>query len=343
MNLPEVSIIVPVYNSGKYISRCIDSIVSQTFTNFECILIDDGSTDNSLLICERYHQSDVRIVVIHQDNSGLSATRNKGTELARGKYLCYVDSDDYIQNNMCEILIDAVHRSEADVVCCGYAENNKLRTLCEDDFIFTNCSIIEIVHYLEMRQAFGVVWNKLYKKSILDIHSIKFPLGAKFGEDMIFNLQYFKHIKKAYISSNYIYNYLHDNKNSLAKEKVTLAECHFRFENVSNLFMQVDNNMKSLFCAELLAKDFKYTIALLLRLYSDNKVAKEREIVINRLKNFYVENEAKNKFSSILMIIIYKLLLYAPSRLFEMFFSFVFFTITTLLKIGRSKSKYINK
>ena len=344
MSLPEVSIIVPIYNSEKYLSRCIDSIVSQTFDNFECILINDGSTDNSPFICDRYSQSDDRLIVIHQKNSGLSVTRNRGMEIARAKYVCHVDSDDYIQNNMCEILVDAANRSDADVVCCGYIENTKVRSLCDKDFIFRNRDIIKIVHYLEMRQAFGNAWNKIYKKSILDTYSIRLPLATdKFGEDMIFNLQYFKHIKTAYVSSNCLYHYSHDNKSSLAKENVTLAECDFRFENVSNLFMQIDNNAKSVFYAELLAKDFKYTVALLLRLYSEKKRIKERQEVINRLKKFYKKNGAKNKFGSTIMTSVYKMLLYTPLWFFDTAFSFTFFTITAFLKIRKRKSRFINK
>lgn len=343
MKSPEVSIIVPIYNSEMYLSRCIDSIISQTFNNFECILIDDGSTDTSPFICDRYSESDDRIVVIHQENSGLSVTRNRGMEIARAKYVCHVDSDDYIQKNMCEILVDAANRSDADVVCCGYTENNKVRPLCDEDFIFVNRDIIEIVHYLEMRQAFGVVWNKLYKKSILDTYSIRFPHGIKFGEDMIFNLQYFTHIKTAYISPDHIYNYLHDNKSSLAKEKVTLAECDFRFRNITSLFAQVDINAKSLFYSELLAKDFKYTLALLLRLYSDKKRTKERQDVINNIKNFYKDNEAKNNFGSVLTKGIYKMLLYAPARLFDIIFSIFFLTLATFLKMAGKQSKFINK
>ena len=343
MKLPEVSIVVPVFNSGKYLSRCVDSIVSQTFSNFECILIDDGSTDNSLFICERYRQSDDRIIVIHQENSGVSATRNKGLEIARGKYICFVDSDDYVQENMCEKLVAAINQSNTDVVCCGYTENKKIYVLCNEDFIFSNIDAIEIVHYLEMRQAFGIVWNKLYKRTILDTNKIRFPISIKFGEDMLFNLQYFRHIKTAYNSSDYLYHYLHDNQNPVTRDNVTFTECDFRFVNVSTLFTQIDNNAKSLFCAELLAKDFKYTIALLLKLCSEKKDRKDRLNAINKLKDFYKENEAKNKFGSILMTIIYNLLLYAPSGLFEMFFSFVFFIVTTLLKIGRGKSRFINK
>jgi glycosyltransferase involved in cell wall biosynthesis len=320
----------------------MDSILAQTFTNFECILIDDGSTDNSLFICERYHLSDDRIVVIHQENAGVSATRNRGIELARGKYVCFVDSDDYIKKNMCEILVAAIKHTDVDVVCCGYTENNRAHTLSNEDFIFNNRSAIEIIHYLEMRQAFGPVWNKLYKKTILDTHTIRFLDSIKFGEDMLFNLQYFRHIKAAYISSNYLYHYIHDNQHPVTKEIVSFAECDFRFENVSNMFKQIDNNAKSSFCAELLAKDFKYTIALLLRLYSEKEETKERQDVINKLKSFYRENRAKNKFGTIVVASTYKMLIYAPSRLFGILFTLIYLTFAAFVKVRGSKSRFIN-
>lgn len=341
MKLPEVSIIVPIYNSEKYISRCIDSILAQTFTNFECILIDDGSTDSSLVLCEHYRQSDNRIIVIHQENFGVSVTRNKGLELARGKYICFVDSDDYIQKNMYEKLVVAINNANTEVVCCGYTENNKVYTLCNEDFIFSNSSAIEIIHYLEMRQAFGLVWNKLYRKVILDTYEIRFSVALKFGEDMIFNLQYFRYVKTVYISSNCLYHYLHDNQNALTKGKMTFAEMNFRFETVSNTFREFDNNAKSLFCAELLAKDFIYTIALLLRLYTEKKEIEERQSVINKLKIFYKENKAKNKFRTITVAIIYKMLLYVPSKLFVIIFSFIFRTYIVLAQIGKGKSRFI--
>jgi len=342
MKLPEVSIIVPIYNSEKYISKCIDSIIAQTYTNIECILIDDGSTDSSLFICERYHQSDDRIVVMHQENAGVSATRNRGIEVARGKYVCFIDSDDYIQKNMCEILVAAIKHSDADVVCCGYTENNKAHILCNEDFIFSNSCVIEIIHYLEMRQAFGLVWNKLYKKTFLDTYTIRFLGSIKFGEDMLFNLQYFWHIKAAYISSNYLYHYLHDNQNPVTKGNISFAECDFRFENVSNMFRQIDNNTKSLYYAELLAKDFKYTIALLLRLYSEKKETKERQDVINKLKNFYKETGAKNKFGTIVEASTYKMLIYVPSGLFGIIFSLIYLTFAAFVKVSGGKSRFIN-
>jgi glycosyltransferase involved in cell wall biosynthesis len=332
MESPEVSIIVPVYNSEKFIYRCIDSILAQTFTNFECIFNDDGSTDKSSAICENYSKSDNRFIVIHQENSGVSATRNKGLEIARGKYICFVDSDDYVKNNMLEKLVSAMNSSQADVVCCGYIENNKVCIPSGEDFILSNTRTIQIIHYLEMRQAFGFVWNKLFRRTILDINAIRFAVSTKFGEDMLFNLEYFRHVKM---------DYLHDNLNAVTKVKLTFKECNFRFENVSNMFIQIDNNAKSQFCSELLAKDFKYTIALLLRLYTEKKEIKDRVIVIKRLKTFYKEYQAKNKFTTKIVAITYKMLLHTPAKLFGIMFSLVFLTYSTLAKAGKSPSRFV--
>jgi len=343
MKFPEVSIIVPVYNSEKFIHRCIDSITAQTFKNYECILIDDGSTDSSLSICENYSKSDNRFKVIYQQNSGVSAARNKGLELAGGRYICFIDSDDFAQNNMLDKLVAAINSSNTDVICCGYNEDYITRSLCNKDFIFRNNTTIEIVHYLEMRQALGLVWNKIYKKTIIDINEIRFSSLIKFGEDMLFNLQYFRNIKTAYISSSCPYNHLNENPNALTKGKMTFAEMNFRFETVSNTYREFDNNTKSIFYAELLAKDFIYTIALLLRLYSEEKRINERQDVIKKLKRFYQENNAKNKFRTQVVAITYKMLLHTPAKLFGIIFSLIFITYKGLAKAGKSPSRFVRK
>jgi glycosyltransferase involved in cell wall biosynthesis len=341
MEFPEVSIIIPVYNSEKFLSRCLDSILNQSFNNFECILIDDGSTDSSLSICEQYRNSDNRFVVIHQKNSGVSAARNKGLEIARGRYICFIDSDDSSQINMLEKLVVAIEKSNADVVCCGYTENYAIRKISDKDFILDNVSPIEIIHFLEMRQAFGLVWNKLYRKELLDYNKIIFAISTKFGEDMLFNLQYFRQVKSVYISSDYLYNYLQENLNAVTKIKLTLAECNYRFENVSDMFIQIDNKSKSLFCSELLAKDFQYTIALLFRLYSEKKKTIDRLNTIFRLKKFYKENQAKNKFTTKVVCITYKMLLFTPVMIFSFYFSSIYLAYLFFVKIGNGKSRFV--
>lgn len=343
MESPEISIIVPIYNTEKFLPRCFDSILKQTFTNFECILIDDGSRDKSLVICENYRQQDDRIIVAHQENSGVSIARNKGLEIARGKYVCFIDSDDYIEKNMLEKLVVAINNANTEVACCGYTEDNKVRPLCNEDFIFSKSSTTEIVHYLEMRQAFGIVVNKIYKKAIIDTHAIKFSELIKFGEDMLFSLQYFRYVKTAYISSHCLYYYLHENPNAITKSKMTFDEMNFRFDTVTKILMYIDNNVKSALYSELLAKDFIYTIALLFRLYTEQKRTEERLEIVNKLKNFYRENRAKNKFRTLMVAGTYKMLIYLPPRLFGKIFSLIYLTYIAFVKIGLGKSRFIQK
>ena len=115
-----ISVIVPIYNVEKYINRCIDSIIEQTYTNLEIILVDDGSTDNSGSICDEYAKKDNRIKVIHKENGGVSSARNVGLDTAIGQYITFVDSDDYIEKKYCEILLKTLKKQKADCVACGY-------------------------------------------------------------------------------------------------------------------------------------------------------------------------------------------------------------------------------
>lgn len=120
MQLDKISIIVPVYNVEQYITRCIESITSQTYRNIEILLIDDGSTDNSGNICDEYQKKDSRVMTFHKTNGGLSDARNYGIKHASGQYLCFVDSDDYISKHMVEILYNNLIKYSADISACGF-------------------------------------------------------------------------------------------------------------------------------------------------------------------------------------------------------------------------------
>lgn len=117
--MPEISIIVPIYNVAQYLHKCVDSILAQTFTNFEVILVDDGATDNSGAICDAYAEQDSRVKVIHKVNGGLSDARNAGIEVAQAPYLGFIDSDDYISREMFQLLHDDIVREQADLAICG--------------------------------------------------------------------------------------------------------------------------------------------------------------------------------------------------------------------------------
>ena len=202
-----VSIIVPVYNAEKYIGRCLDSILCQTFSDIEIIVIDDGSSDKSLKICREYELKDKRIKVVAQENKGVSYTRNKGIKLAKGEFVQFVDSDDYISPDMTEKLMHYVDKYDTDMVICGCVElydENKRFVSSE----FEGVSEVKDLNitYPDIFENFilnGPV-NKLYKKKCI---KEGFPEDMSLGEDLIFNLKYIKNIENIYFTKENFYFY----------------------------------------------------------------------------------------------------------------------------------------
>lgn len=184
-----ISIIVPVYRVEKYLKKCIDSILNQTYSEFELILVDDGSPDGCPIICDEYADQDSRVKVVHKTNGGLSDARNAGLEIATGEFIGFVDSDDYIAPQMYSVLLNSLLENDADVAICNYArvdENNKKGNAslipCSKYRCFSQSKFIE-----ELLQPYGgtfiVVWNKLYRKSIFQ--NLRFPYGKQHEDEFI--------------------------------------------------------------------------------------------------------------------------------------------------------------
>ena len=181
-----VSIVVPVYNTQKYLKKCLDSLVEQTVQDIEIIAVNDGSTDESGMILETYqNQFPKKVKVISQENAGISAARNKGIEAATGKYITFIDSDDSIDLQFCEKMLKKIEEEQLDVAVCDFYEVDE--DSCEKKYnkiIDFNSTTV----YEESRLLFHVntsPWNKLYRKEFLDDHKILFPLGVKY-EDAVF-------------------------------------------------------------------------------------------------------------------------------------------------------------
>lgn len=183
--MPELSIIVPVYKVEKYLPRCIDSILAQTFGDFELILIDDGSPDGCGRICDEYARKDKRIVVIHQKNMGVSAARNAGLDIARGRYIGFVDSDDWIEPQMYEVMMREARASAKDIIACGicYYGYDDNRIMGYDLSTTENYSSIQAQEdlFAKPSKIGGCIWNKLYKQEIAILE--KFDTGIRDGED----------------------------------------------------------------------------------------------------------------------------------------------------------------
>lgn len=188
--MPEVSMIVPVYQVEKYIAQCIESVLNQTFQNFELILIDDGSKDKSGIICDSYAEMDDRILVIHTENRGAAAARNTGLERASGRYITFLDGDDYLAENMIARLYEVIEHSEYDVVVCDF-----LNLLPDEKDNFSlhlkdmEVSGRDVLAHWKIQKNYGVwtvVWNKIYTREILE--NLRFPEG-KYFEDEFFSDQ----------------------------------------------------------------------------------------------------------------------------------------------------------
>lgn len=206
-NFPLISIIIPVYNVASYVSRCLQSVVNQSYENLEIIVVDDGSTDDSGSICDEFANRDPRIRIIHKINGGLSSARNAGLDIAKGEYIGFVDSDDYIEPKMYELLFDACHKNGCSLSVCGI------------NYVFENGTCIKkadiepsqvmpfyraIREMNEYRLFDMAAWNKLYKACLFE--NIRFPEG-KLSEDFFIMPQLFDRAKNIAFVTNALYNY----------------------------------------------------------------------------------------------------------------------------------------
>lgn len=185
MNENKVTVVLPIYNVEKYLDRCINSVINQTFKNLEIILVNDGSTDNCLKICEKYKNIDDRIIIINQRNKGLSAARNSGIIKATSKYICFIDSDDYIEKDMIEYLYNGMKKYNSQITCCGFTNiyENGIKekiTRPKKDFVYTREKALDI--HLISGYIDVVAWNKLYDIELFK--NVKYPEGLLY-EDML--------------------------------------------------------------------------------------------------------------------------------------------------------------
>lgn len=213
--MPKVSIIVPVYKAEAYLHRCVDSILDQTFTDFELLLIDDGSPDRSGEICDEYAQKDSRIRVIHKENGGVSSARQRGLDEAVGEYTIHADPDDWVEPNMLEELYKKAKQDDADIVICDYFNNiGTKQTICRQcpSSLEPKQVLIEL-----FQQLHGSCWNKLARRVCYKQYGIEFPRGINYCEDLFTWVQFLSHkeVKVAYLNKAF-YHYF-DNPESITR------------------------------------------------------------------------------------------------------------------------------
>lgn len=220
--MPQISVIVPVYKVEKYINRCVDSILAQTYTDFELILVDDGSPDNCGAICDEYAAKDSRIHVIHQKNGGLSAARNAGIDWAfansESEWLSFIDSDDWVHPKFLELLISSASKENVDMAVCGFMRTNGERVFVDENNIEVRRIDVGDL-YCECYVEATVAWNKLYRKK--SFRDIRYPVGRIHEDEFTTYKLLFETCDVAMINQP-LYAYFH-NENGIMSQKWNLS------------------------------------------------------------------------------------------------------------------------
>ena len=219
-NSPLVSVIVPVYKVERYLPRCIESILRQTYTNFELILVDDGTPDRSGIICDRYAEKDSRIKVIHKENGGVSSARNDGIDVAQGEWITFVDSDDWVSDNYLKTLLG--HFNEKHDLMVGTLEWRSTRIqkngITECCISVDDCNSYEKLSVMFFGIEFAGPCMKLFSKRIINKNNLRFERDFKIAEDAVFVMNYLKHCKSICVKNEVVYYYNRLNEFSVTKQ-----------------------------------------------------------------------------------------------------------------------------
>lgn len=290
-NNPQISVIVPVYKAEAYLHRCVDSILAQTFQDFEVLLVDDGSPDRSGEICDEYARKDKRVRVFHKENGGVSSARNIGLDNLNGEYVCFVDSDDWVEVEMFATLISAIRiRKNLDILFFGFqfefadvdrklhpSDKWELKNAYSD----TEEGVLSACLLLEKNKMFGWACNKLFRKKLIKNEALRFDETVFLQEDHLFTLNYVQYVNSLQILSYYPYHY-----RILSSSLTQMPRNYFERERVARLLLQCrlaliakKENAKSAmykkFAYQSFIEDSLYNASLLYRIGIDYEKRKQ--------------------------------------------------------------------
>ena len=258
----KISIVVPVYNAEKKINRCVESLRSQIYSNIEIILINDGSTDETLAICKKYQELDERIFVIDKPNGGVSSARNAGIDVANGKYIMFCDSDDWVYEDYCIAMLE--HAVQGHLIMCEFDEVTSENDCLGERDNRCDIEVIRKEEFLNYRKAgIGSPWNKLFDLDIVKRFEIKFPMEISLGEDLAFVMEYLKHTESTIVYLHRkLYVYQNEDTVSLSKRAPTIQENELFFQILSKGILELtDNDSKMILLRDqIVIQDYEKTI-----------------------------------------------------------------------------------
>lgn len=296
-----ISVIVPIYNVEKYLNKCIDSIISQTYKNLEIILIDDGSPDRCPQMCDEYSKKDNRIKVIHKENGGVSFARNIGLINSTGKYILFIDSDDYIDMDMIEFLVNNIQLNDNyDMSACGYyLNNNPIFEKNRECLTLTNVEGAKYIAGKNHCKLRGFLWNKLFKREIINKFNIIFPTDIYFCEDAYFCQLYLKRCHSIIYNCKPKYHYIERINSAthtlINEKKLSVLDA---YKGIMDCCKDYNNSeLNNILYANYISHNI-----LLLKSACDNNIIPSLYKSINNIYIFLINNKNKvifNKYISI--------------------------------------------
>lgn len=295
---PFISIIVPIYNVEPYLAKCIESLLNQSYSNYEIILVNDGSPDNCGKICDQYSSTSDKIRVLHLENGGVCRARNKGMEIANGEYFCFVDSDDWVETDYLKDFVDNLVDEYSVVVQDAYRDLPDKTQPNFFNFKYREYKLSQLEDLLSLfREGFfqeGYPWNKIYSKKIIQDNNLQFDPNIKLGDDEKWNLLYYKYIKEFIFIDKSNYHYLY-NPNSISNQSRPFDRELLRLQFRTNYF----NFILSKHNKPLLRKELEKIVDVFFRLNIFDRIYKfdnDRKTRIEKLNQISDLGENNLKF-----------------------------------------------
>lgn len=295
-NQPLVSIIVPIYNVEKYLRKCIQSLLDQSYQNYEIILVNDGSPDNCGEICDEFAKKSSKIKVLHLQNGGVCRARNLGMEIAKGEYFCFVDSDDWVEEDYLKDFVDNLVDEYTLIVQDAYRdlpnETQPHFFKFENNFYNLNDTDETIKMFQDEFFQTGFPWNKIYSKKIILENNLQFDPAIKLGDDEKWNLQYYKHINNIVCINKANYHYIY-NPNSISNQarpfERELLRFSFRADFFNNLLSKHNNDLR---LRKIISKetDVFFRFNIFDRLYKSEKDKSKRIEKLREITNLPLQD-----------------------------------------------------
>jgi glycosyltransferase involved in cell wall biosynthesis len=312
MVMVDISIVVPVYNAERYLHKCINSILCQTKKEFELIMINDGSIDKSLSILQYYERRDDRIKIYNQDNMGVSTARNLGISVANGKYISFLDADDFVDQEMIKELFDSAEHNQADCVMCDFYHeshaNYKVEIIHSNlpkSILFKN-DILEIIlprligiepkRNIYKINLWGSIWNYLFKTEIIKVNNIQFNTNLTIAEDLLFKIEYLFLCELLFSLNKPFYHYVRHDTSVTLKYNPKIIEIYEMY--ISQLMSIIDKkNLNSEFAKNIQYKSFLYIgiiIHYICTVSHNLSFTSKRKLILELYKSQYISMQTND-------------------------------------------------